>query len=124
PETVERVLWREAYVSYTDDKAWEEVRDGVLYVYGRDYFKWGHLQDDNGREMNPSNTSFEEYVETVRRRFIIRDVIGFIDEVDKYRRELGISHMVLRVFFPGMRHEKARNAIKLIGEKIIPYFHE
>ncbi|MEM2071582.1 MAG: LLM class flavin-dependent oxidoreductase [Nitrososphaerota archaeon] len=124
PEKVERVLWREAYVSLTDDAAWEDVRDGVLYIYGKDYFRWGHLQDDAGREIDPSNTSFEEYVETLRRRFIIKGVTGFIDEVDRYRRELGINHMVFRVYFPGMSHEKARNAIKLIGEKIIPYFQQ
>lgn len=124
PERMERPLWREAYVANNDDEAWQEAKDGVLYIYGRDYFRWGHLQDEEGREINPETTSFEEYVESVRKRFIIRGIDGFIDEVDKYRRELGINYMVFRVYFPGMRHDKVMNAIRLIGTKIIPYFEE
>lgn len=124
PKKLERVLWREAYISTSDDLAWEEAKEGVLYIYGRDYFRWGHLQDDEGREMNPSNTSFEDYVETVRRRFIIGGVDRFIEEVEKYRRELDVNYFIFRVYFPGLSHERARNAIKMIGEKVIPYFHQ
>ena len=124
PAGIERPLWREAFVGRDDDSAWEEVKDGVLYIYGRDYFRWGHLQDEEGREMRPDETSFEEFVEVIRKRFIIRGVDGFIEEVEKYRRELGVNYMVLRVQFPGIRHEKTMEAIRVIGEKVIPYFSE
>ncbi|GBC68854.1 Alkanal monooxygenase beta chain [archaeon HR01] len=124
PAMLERPLWREAYVAGSDDEAWEVAKDGVLYIYGRDYFRWGHLQDEEGREVNPQNTSFEEFAETLRKRFIIRGVDGFIDEVEKYRREIGTNYFVFRIYFPGMRHDKALDAIRLIGTKIIPYFEE
>lgn len=124
PEGVERPLWREAFIARDDETAWEEVRDGVLYIYGHDYFRWGHLQDEEGREVSPEDTGFEEFIELIRKRFIIRGVDGFIEEVEKYRRELGINYMVLRVQFPGIRHEKTLEALRLIGEKVIPYFRE
>ena len=48
----------------------------------------------------------------------------FIAEVETYEKELGVDSMVLRVVFPGMEQWKAMETIRMIGEKVIPYFSE
>lgn len=119
---LERPLRREAYISENAEKAWEEVKEGILYLYGENYYKWGALQDENGEPLTPEKISFNEYVEILKRRFIIGGVDEFINEVEKYEKELEVNNMVLRLQFPNLSHEKILKAIKLIGEKVIPYF--
>jgi alkanesulfonate monooxygenase SsuD/methylene tetrahydromethanopterin reductase-like flavin-dependent oxidoreductase (luciferase family) len=119
---LERPLRREAYISENAEKAWEEVKDGILYLYGENYYRWGALQDEDGKPLTPEKISFDEYVEVLKKRFIIGGPEDFINEVERYKKELEVNNIVLRIQFPKIPHEKVLKAIKLIGEKVIPYF--
>ncbi|MEM2896035.1 MAG: LLM class flavin-dependent oxidoreductase [Candidatus Bathyarchaeia archaeon] len=121
---LERPLRREAYISENAEKAWEEAKDGILYLYGENYYRWGALQDEDGSPLTPERISFDDYVEALKKRFIIGGPEDFISEVERYKKELEVNNIVLRVQFPGIPNERVIKAIKLIGEKVIPYFKQ
>ncbi|MFQ5915432.1 MAG: LLM class flavin-dependent oxidoreductase [Nitrospinota bacterium] len=116
-EDFEFPLMREAFVGDTTEQAWEDSKDGVLYNY-KEYLTWGHLQDEQGREIR----EYKEAMETLRKRFIIGSPEDFIRECERYNRELGTRHFVLRMQFPGTPHEKVMKAIRLIGQEVMPHF--
>jgi probable F420-dependent oxidoreductase len=116
-EDVECPLMREAFVGDTTEQAWEDARDGVLHNY-KEYLQWGHLQDEEGREVR----EFNQALDTLRKRFIIGSPEDVIRESEHYAKELGTSHLVFRMQFPGTPHDKVMKAIRLLGEEVIPHF--
>lgn len=109
-------LMREVYCAETDEQAWAEARDAFLYLY-REYLEWGHMQDEEGRRVAPGD---ESALEMLRRRFIIGSPETCIREAERYRDELGVTELVMRMKAPGIRHEGAMNSIRLWGEKVLP----
>ncbi|MDP7386741.1 MAG: LLM class flavin-dependent oxidoreductase [Nitrospinota bacterium] len=116
-EDLENPLFKEAFVGDTTDQAWEDSKDGTLYNY-KEYLSWGHLQDDEGREVR----DFNEAMETLRRRFIIGSPRHVINECERYSEELGIRHFIFRMQGPVTPHEKVIRSIRLMGEEVIPHF--
>jgi alkanesulfonate monooxygenase SsuD/methylene tetrahydromethanopterin reductase-like flavin-dependent oxidoreductase (luciferase family) len=107
----------EAYCADTDEEAWEEACEPVLYVY-REYLKWGHMQDDQGRPVPPGE---KRALDLLRGRFIIGSSETCIKECCRYRDELGVTNLVLRMTFPCLPHGRVMNSIRLWTEKVIPY---
>ncbi|MEM3522322.1 MAG: LLM class flavin-dependent oxidoreductase, partial [Candidatus Bathyarchaeia archaeon] len=64
---IERPLRREAYISENAEKAWEEVKNGILYLYGENYYKWEALQDEDGSTLTPESISFDEYIGVLKK---------------------------------------------------------
>jgi alkanesulfonate monooxygenase SsuD/methylene tetrahydromethanopterin reductase-like flavin-dependent oxidoreductase (luciferase family) len=110
-------LMREAYCAETDEQAWKEARDPVLYVY-REYLEWGHMQDERGRPVAPDDA---RALDLLRKRFIIGGPETCIRECRRYRDELGVTNLVLRMRFPGLPHDRVMNSIKLWAEHVMRY---
>lgn len=124
-QSLERPLRREAYISDNAGTAWEEVRDSIKIEYGEIYFKLGDLRDDHGNYLKPGQVEYDEDVEeSLRKRFLIGTPDDMIENIEKIRRELDVTELLLRVQFPNMRHDKVCKCINLIGKKVIPYFSE
>jgi hypothetical protein len=104
-ESLEFPLMREVYCAKTDEQAWEEARDPVLYIY-REYPEWGHMQDEFGIPVAPGD---ERALDLLRQRFIIGRPETCIRECRKYRAELGVTNLVARMKFPGLEHERVLN---------------
>jgi probable F420-dependent oxidoreductase len=116
-DNVQLPLMREAYCANTDEEAWKEACEPVLYVY-REYLKWGHMQDDQGQPIAPGDN---RALDLLRKRFIIGSPETCIRECCRYRDELGATNLVLRMRFPGLPHDRVMNSIRLWAEKVIPY---
>jgi alkanesulfonate monooxygenase SsuD/methylene tetrahydromethanopterin reductase-like flavin-dependent oxidoreductase (luciferase family) len=116
-EALEFPLMREAYCADTDERAWKEARDPVLYIY-HEYLDWGHMQDEDGRPVAPGD---KNALELLRRRFIIGSPETCIRDCRRYRDELGVSNLVLRMKFPGLPHDRVMNSIRLWAEKVMPF---
>jgi len=110
-------LMREAYCAETDEKAWAEARDGILYVY-REYLQWGHMLDERGEPVPPER---EDALALLRKRFIVGSPATCIKECEKYRRELGVTNLVLRMKFPGLPHGQVLKSIRLWAEQVMPH---
>ncbi len=118
---LERPMFRECYVTEKKTDAWKESKNHVLGIYG-DYYKWGHLQDENGKPVKPEETSYDEFLEILQKRFIMGDPDTVIELIDKYRKTLELTEIIFRIHFPDMPHKKVMSAIRLLGERVLPYF--
>jgi len=110
-------LMREVYCAETDDKAWEEAREPMLYVY-REYLQWGHMLDDDGNAVPPGD---ERALGLLRSRFIVGSPETCVKEFLKYQKELGVTDFVMRMKFPGLPHERVLNSINLLADKVMPH---
>ena len=114
-------LFREAFAARTDEEAWKDVLEPVLHIY-KEYYLWGHMQDEEGNPVDPKKVSYEQFLQLLRKRFIIGGPDTCIAQIEKYRKEVEVDHLIFRIHFPGLRHEKALGAIRLFAEKVLPRF--
>ena len=108
---------REAHCAETDEQAWEEVKAGVLYIY-QEYLDWGHMQDEDGNPVAPGTPGA---LEMLRKRFVIGSPETCIRECERYRKELGVTNLIMRMKFPGLSQDRVLKSIKLWGEKVMPH---
>ncbi len=93
------------------------------------YYRVGGLRPDLEPWLEPYPKT-ELSLEKLRdRRFIIGGPDECIEQIELYEKELGAEAILFRLRHPGATeagpsHEKAREAIKLFGEKVLPYFAE
>jgi len=111
-------ILREVYAAETDERAVEEAGP-ILAAKYRSYADWG--QDKALPETDRFQRRFEELA---RDRFIIGRPEACRNEIERYGRELGIDHLILRTQWPGLDASKAMRSIRLLGERVIPHFCE
>ena len=110
-------LMREVYCAETDEKAWADAWEPMLYIY-REYLQWGHMLDEEGKSVAPGD---ERALALLRGRFIMGSPETCIRECEKYRRELGVTNLIMRMKAPGIPSAKVKSSIKLWGEKVMPH---
>lgn len=103
----------ELYVGETRARAFEESLPFIAEKY-KSYFSWGmgdNVPGDSGKTL--------PLEELAKDRFIIGtpdDVIrGCLDH-----KSLGVTHLIIRLNFPGMKQENVLKAIRLFGRAVIP----
>lgn len=109
-------VMREVFCADTDEQAWAHARDGMLYVY-KEYLQWGHMLDEQGNPVPPGDA---DALELLRKRFIVGSPETCIRECERYRDELGVTNLVMRMKFPGIPHERVLKSIRLWGEQVMP----
>ena len=109
-------LMREVFCAETDEQAWEQAKDGMLYVY-KEYLQWGHMLDDEGNPVPPGDV---RALDLLRKRFIVGSPETCIREATRYRDELGATNLIMRMRFPGIAPDRVLNSIRLWGERVLP----
>jgi alkanesulfonate monooxygenase SsuD/methylene tetrahydromethanopterin reductase-like flavin-dependent oxidoreductase (luciferase family) len=107
----------ELYVAETREKAMEEGGAYIAEKY-RAYFSWG--MGDNVPGESGKALSLEELA---RDRFVIGTPEDCIEACRAHRDELGCSHLIVRMNFPGMPQRNVINAIELFGREVLPHLH-
>ncbi|MEM7252035.1 MAG: LLM class flavin-dependent oxidoreductase [Pseudomonadota bacterium] len=102
-------LIRECFVGSTVEQARRLSRGPLLEKY-RAYASWGQSDTEGSLEAN-----FDEFAAD---RFLIGDVHSVRDQIERYREELGIEHLLLRVQWFGLNHGEALANVRRIGEII------
>lgn len=105
------VLLRDAFVAETTEAAVEAARDPLLEKYDR-YRSWGQTNASGDRD-----AAFEALAED---RFLLGSPEAVRAEVERYRRDLDVDALVLRVNWPGLPHERSAAAIERFGEAVLP----
>jgi alkanesulfonate monooxygenase SsuD/methylene tetrahydromethanopterin reductase-like flavin-dependent oxidoreductase (luciferase family) len=104
PLAREYPIFREVVVSPSDAQARADAQRHLRTKYEA-YFSWGYV-----------GPSFDELV---RDAFIVGDPAGCVDAIQRYRDELGVTHLLARVQWPGVDQEAALRGIRLLGEKVL-----
>jgi alkanesulfonate monooxygenase SsuD/methylene tetrahydromethanopterin reductase-like flavin-dependent oxidoreductase (luciferase family) len=117
PKQKSFAYYREFLVADDDASAWRLGREPMMEAY-RNYLRWGHLVDDEGRTIPPENEGMLESL--VRKRFTLGGPRHCVDEIQMLRETLGISDLIMKMKFPGLAHPEVMKSIRLFGERVKP----
>lgn len=107
-----RPIRRDVYVAETTDDAVETAMPYLLGKY-ESLAEWGIV--DEGPEDD------RERFEAVREgRYIVGSPDEVVAELTELNDRLGVDHVVARVQWPGMSHDRATEAIELLGREVLP----
>jgi alkanesulfonate monooxygenase SsuD/methylene tetrahydromethanopterin reductase-like flavin-dependent oxidoreductase (luciferase family) len=116
PAADELPLMRELLISEDRTTALQEARPYLEQKY-KTYVKWG--QD----KAMPTGEGFEmPFDDLVRDRFIVGTPADCVQQIARYRQQLGVTHMIFRLQWPGMEQAKVLRSIKLLSREVIPHF--
>ncbi len=102
------------YVAPTREQAWREGAPAIAEKY-RAYAIWGL----GGAQ--PEGQGLDVAIEELARdRFVIGDPDDCIQEFRRHRDELHVTHLMIRVQFPGMTHRQVMSCLGLVGERVLP----
>lgn len=107
-------LLREAFVAETTEAAEAAVKDHLMQKY-RSYIDWG--QDDV-----IGGDSFDSPWEKLcRERFLVGTPETVVEGIERYRDELDLDHLAVRMQFPDIDFEDVHTSIELFGDAVIPH---
>ena len=113
-------IMRDVFVGETTAQAEAEARDHVVYIHREWYGAWSEhraITTDRGKRVEDKN---EVLFEEVRGRFIIGDPESVLREILRYRDELGMTHLIARMQYPGLPHDAAVRSMKLFASEVMP----
>ncbi len=119
------VVTREAWVSQSSQEAEREYGPHVLTSH-RFYFRIGAYEQKYDPWISEINSEEEFTLKKAKPdRFIMGSPDDCISEIEKWSRTTGAEYFLLRFHHPtGPPHKKVLDAIKLFGEKVIPFFRD
>ena len=103
-------MMRECFVGRDAAHAAAVSRGPLLWKYEA-YASWGH----NDTQGVPLAQRFDAFCAD---RFLVGDVSGVRDEVQRYAEELRTDHLILRGWWPGMEQAEALGNIERMGKVI------
>ena len=118
-------LIREFWVGETFDQAWDDVGPHLRHTYQSVYAPPAvsmieTMPDGTRRPVTDKDDPFFHSEQFWRDRFIIGDVDFCVDELIRFRDELGLTDIVLRIAHPGISHEKAMQCLEVLTNEVIP----
>jgi alkanesulfonate monooxygenase SsuD/methylene tetrahydromethanopterin reductase-like flavin-dependent oxidoreductase (luciferase family) len=114
PAPTERPIMREIVIGRTAGEALDRARPWLEPKYAA-YAGWG-LDKPVG-----DSDSITGGLETMARdRFIWGSPAECHAEIERYRRELGVDHFILRLQWPGMPQREALRSLELVGSELLP----
>lgn len=104
----------EVHVAADADEARRRAAPYLLEKY-RAYADWGQ------RELMPEGSSLDQPFEQLAAdRFVVGALDDAVEGLVRQRRELGVTHVCMRVQWPGMAQDDALDAIELLGRDVMP----
>jgi alkanesulfonate monooxygenase SsuD/methylene tetrahydromethanopterin reductase-like flavin-dependent oxidoreductase (luciferase family) len=107
-------LLRECCVAPTLDGALAEGRPHLEAKYGA-YRSW-----EQDKALPTDDAWSARFDELARDRFLLGDPARVRDEIARYRELLGITMLIVRVQWPGMKQTAVLRTIRLLGERVLP----
>ena len=109
-------LCRALYTAPDRHTALREAQPYLEATY-RAHPRWGR-----GRELPPTGTSAVPFDTLVQDRLILGDPDDCVRQIRAHQERLGVTHMQVRVHWPGMPHASVMRTIRLLGERVLPAF--
>lgn len=108
-------LTRDVIIADTDAKARELAEAHIMVAYRREYAGgWRHPFIDAAIA-----TDLDRLMED---RFIIGGPDQCIAKIRRFVEAYGMTHLICRVFFPGMPHAHIMRALDLLAREVMPAF--
>jgi probable F420-dependent oxidoreductase len=108
-------LTRDLIIAESDKRARELAEEHIMVAYRREYAGgWRHPFIDSSIA-----TDLERLMED---RFIIGGPEQCIAKIRRFVEQYGMTHLICRMFFPGMPHAHIMREIELIAREVMPAF--
>lgn len=108
-------LTRDVIIAESDKRARELAEEHIMVAYRREYAGgWRHPFIDSSIA-----TDLERLMED---RFIIGGPEQCIAKIRRFVEQYGMTHLICRMFFPGMPHAHIMRGIELIAREVMPAF--
>jgi probable F420-dependent oxidoreductase len=104
---------RELYCDRTQADARARGGHHIFQFYKDTYLTWPHPH------LKEKGITYENIVTD---RFIIGDPQHCIREIEKFRTELGINHLMFRMQAPGVTRQATIDSMTLFAREVIPHF--
>jgi alkanesulfonate monooxygenase SsuD/methylene tetrahydromethanopterin reductase-like flavin-dependent oxidoreductase (luciferase family) len=114
PPAREVPLIRECSVAPTAAAALAEARPHLEAKYGT-YRSW-----EQDKALPADDQWSSRFDELGRDRFLLGDPARVREEIARYREELGVTTLIVRVQWPGMTQSAVLRSIRLLGEEVLP----
>jgi alkanesulfonate monooxygenase SsuD/methylene tetrahydromethanopterin reductase-like flavin-dependent oxidoreductase (luciferase family) len=108
-------LTRDVIIADTDAEARELAERHIMVSYRKEYAGgWRHPFID---------ASIATNLDTVKKdRFLIGNPDQVIRDLRPYVEQYGMTHLICRLFFPGMPHSRIMRGLELIAREVRPAF--
>ena len=109
----EVALFRYVFVASTRSEAISAAGDPFIQAFERMYFRWPHpvVKRPAGQ------LTIERLAEE---RIIFGDPKNCVEEINRFRRELNVSHLVCRFSVPGIPREACDRSLDLFTREVMP----
>jgi probable F420-dependent oxidoreductase len=115
PDPVEWPLTRDVIIADTDRRARELAEEHIMVAYRREYAGgWRHPFIDASIA-----TDLDKLMED---RFIIGGPEQCIAKIRRLVEQYGMTHLICRMFFPGMPHAQIQRGLELLAREVMPAF--
>ena len=115
PAPAEWPLTRDVIIAESDKRARGLAEEHIMVAYRREYAGgWRHPFIDSSIA-----TDLDRLMED---RFIIGGPEQCIAKIRRFVKQYGMTHLICRMFFPGMPHAHIMRGIELIAREVMPAF--
>jgi len=106
-------LMRYVFVADSLEQAYATVGDATLRIFETTYFRWPHPVV----KRPPGTLTIQELA---RDRFILGSPTQCLEQVEHFRRELGLTHLICRLSFPGVPREASEVSVERFTRDVMP----
>ena len=117
PVPDDMVLVREFFCARTREEALEQARDGFLKKY--EVYDAHGFQGQDPEMLRKVSGDLEVLMDDT---FIVGSPEECVEQLARYR-ELGVTQISLRLFYPGMTQREVLEHIELVGKEVLPALH-
>lgn len=106
---------RETVVAPTSREAERLAKKYLMPRYAK-YVDWGQNEAmaDESELRQPFNRLSTD-------RFLVGTPTEICAELERYEEEINIDHVLFRVQWPGLSHERAIESLQLLGDEVVPF---
>jgi alkanesulfonate monooxygenase SsuD/methylene tetrahydromethanopterin reductase-like flavin-dependent oxidoreductase (luciferase family) len=130
PSNYHIAQFRVMYLAETRDQAWDDAEQYVHYVMTSYDDEFKRSQDLLSQEFTTPPVSepgaLRELPELTFNgaKILVGTPADAIEDLQRYRSQARMTHIVLWMHLPGLDHRKARRSMELFAKQVMPHFRD
>jgi probable F420-dependent oxidoreductase len=106
-------LMRYVFVADSLEQAYATVGDAILRIFETTYFRWPHPVV----KRPPGTLTIQGLAKD---RFILGSPAQCIEQIERFRQDLGLTHLICRLSFPGVPREASLASVDRFTQAVVP----
>jgi probable F420-dependent oxidoreductase len=113
PHNPDIALMRYVFVADNLEQAYAAVGDATLRIFETTYFRWPHPVV----KRPPGTLTIQRLAED---RFILGSPVQCVEQIERFRQQLGLTHLICRLSFPGVSRHAAMASVEQFTREVMP----